>query len=108
MTPFHYRCSSCGKAWRRDEARYLCPACSKQYTPGMPLPGVLLAEFDYPAIARQFQPNRPDWSLFTTVEPRYFPPYPVGQTPFFRSERLGQELGLEDVWIKNDGQNPSA
>ncbi len=108
MTPFHYLCSTCGKTWRREEARYLCPACSKQYRPGMPLLGVLLAEFDYPGIARQFQPNRPDWSLFSAVEPRFLPPYPVGQTPFFRSERLGRELGLEDVWIKNDGENPSA
>ena len=108
MEQFHYLCSTCGKTFLPEEVRYLCPVCSNHYRPGLPLNGVLLAIFDYAQIARQFQKERPDWTLFSAVEPRYFPAYPVGKTPFFKSERLGHELGLDDLWVKNDGQNPSA
>ena len=36
MTPFLYQCSTCGKTYQRDEVRYLCPACAKDYRPGIP------------------------------------------------------------------------
>ncbi len=108
MREFHYDCSTCGKSFRPEEVRYLCPDCGKDFAPGMPLRGVLLAIFDYPEITRRFRVEAPDWTLFSAVHPRHYPPYPVGNTPFFKCERLGRELGLPDVWIKNDGQNPSA
>lgn len=31
----------------------------------------------------------------------------AGMTPLVRAERLGKELGLEDLWIKNDTVNPT-
>jgi len=73
----------------------------------MPLRGVLTAEFDYASIRRKFRKAKPDWSLFSAVEPRFFPPYGMGATPFFRSAALGEAYGLADVWIKNDALNPS-
>ena len=107
MARFLYRCSTCGKRYERDQVRYLCPDCGKSYRPGMPLCGVLTAEFDYASIGRRFRKARPDWGLFCAVERVYFPPYGMGVTPFFRSAALGREFGLEDVWIKNDALNPS-
>jgi threonine synthase len=73
----------------------------------MPLRGVLTAEFDYAAIRSKFRRSRPDWTLFSAVPPRYFPPFPVGNTPFFQTEALGHELGCANLWIKNDGLNPT-
>src|SRR5208283_1785815 len=108
MTKFIYQCSTCGKTYRRDEVRYLCPACAKQYHPGIPLVGVLSARFDYGAIRKKFRKEKPDWNLFSAVEEKFFPPIPVGNTPFFQSAALGTELGFADVWLKNDGLNPSA
>jgi threonine synthase len=107
MTPFLYHCTTCGKSFKRDEVRYLCPDCAKQYHPGIPLIGVLSAQFDYAAIKKRFNKTAPDWSLFSAVEERYYPPYPVGNTPFFKPAALGNECDFENVWIKNDGQNPS-
>jgi len=107
MVAFAYRCSVCRRRFGRDEVRYLCPECGKSYRPGMPLRGVLTAEFDYASIRRKFRKTRPDWSLFSAVEPRYFPPYEMGATPFFRSAALGDVFALADVWIKNDALNPS-
>jgi len=108
MTGFIYQCSNCGKRYQRDEVRYLCPLCARDYRPGIPLIGVLSAQFDYAAIRRKFSKDRPDWNLFSAVEEKFFPPIPVGNTPFFRSAALGRQSGFDDVWIKNDGLNPSA
>ncbi len=102
-----YWCRDCGRTYDRDEVRYLCPACGERYRPGQPLTGVLTAVFDYAAIRKRFKKKQPDWSLFSAVETRCYPKYPVGNTPFFKADRLGKELGLADLWIKNDGLNPS-
>ena len=107
MIGFAYKCSTCGERYQRDEVRYLCPSCAKDYHAGIPLVGVLSVEFDYDAIKKQFDKRNPDWMLFSAVEEKYFPPFPVGETPYFKSAALGKELGFDDVWIKNDGLNPS-
>jgi len=108
MTKFIFQCSNCGKRYQRDEVRYLCPLCARDYRPGIPLIGVLSAEFDYGAIRRKFSKDRPDWNLFSAVEEKFHPPIPVGNTPFFRSVGLSKPFGFDNVWIKNDGLNPSA
>ncbi len=107
MTPFSYRCTDCGRTFSRDEVRYLCLDCGPTYRPGMPLVGVLEAVFDYPSIAKSFDPARPDWDLFCPVERAFHPPIQVGNTPLGRVDRLGATLGLSSLWVKNDGLNPS-
>jgi len=107
MTAFQYRCTDCGRSYARDEVRYLCPVCGPAYRPGIPLVGVLEVVFDYAAIRATFDRERPDWNLFCAVEPEFHPPLAVGHTPLARSVRLGQDLGLERLWVKNDGLNPS-
>ncbi len=107
MVEFVYKCGTCGKRYRREEVRYLCPSCARDYRPGIPLVGVLTAEFDYAAIRKQFKKATPDWNLFSAVESRFYPAYAMGMTPFFRSAALGDERGFRNVWIKNDGLNPS-
>jgi threonine synthase len=107
MTDFQYRCSLCGRTFGREEVRYLCPDCSRNDSPGMPLQGVLEAEFDYRYIAGRFRRARPDWDLFSPVEREYYPGYPVGGTPFSQAPHLSERLGWPRLWIKNDGLNPS-
>jgi len=104
---FHYRCTECGRSFARDQVRYLCPDCGRHYLPGEPLRGVLTAVFDYRRIAWEFDSNRPDWSLFSPVEPEYFPPYHVGWTPLVRTDRLAAAFGPPELYVKNDGLNPS-
>jgi threonine synthase len=108
MTPFLYQCTTCGRPYQRDDVRYLCPNCAKDYRPGIPLIGVLAVQFDYAAIRKRFRKLNPDWSLFSAVEDKHYPPYPLGHTPFFPVAALGKALGFENVWLKNDGLNPSA
>ena len=107
MVEFVYQCTTCRKRYARDTVRYLCPECAKAYRPGLPLTGVLTAEFDYAAIRRKFKRTKPDWNLFSAVEPEFFPPFALGTTPFFRAATLGDAFGLADVWLKNDALLPS-
>jgi len=107
MTSFTYRCTDCGRTFARDEVRYLCPECGSSYRPGIPLVGVLEAVFDDGAIRSAFDHARPDWQLFCAVEREFHPPLPVGNTPLAKVDRLGRELGLSRLWVKNDGLNPS-
>jgi threonine synthase len=107
LIAFEYRCTDCGKRWPRERVRYLCPDCGQGYHPGVPLPGVLEAVLDAGTIGKTFDRARPDFGLFCPVEAEYHPPFPVGTTPLVRAVKLGAELGLDSLWVKNDGLNPS-
>jgi threonine synthase len=101
-----YRCTLCRKEYERDEVQYLCPACGKDYKAGYPLSGVLEVIYDYRKIAEEWK-KKPCLDLFSPVERRYYPEIPVGNTPFYRSERLSGYLQGSDIWLKNDSLNPS-
>ncbi len=103
----YYECSSCGKTYKRDEVKYLCPVCSVDYKPGEPLKGVLLAKFDYDYIGKKFTKDNPDVNLFSAVEEKYYPEYKCGNTPFLKFSKLNNQTGYENLWIKNDSLNPS-
>jgi len=107
MSHFFYRCTQCNNSFERDTVRYLCPNCGKNFKSGQPLSGVLEVVFDYEFIKKKFDKNIPNWELFSAVEKEYFVKFPVGNTPFSRAPRLEKHLGLNDIWIKNDGLNTS-
>ncbi len=105
--PFIYKCTSCGSEYSREEVKYLCPQCGKKYKPGKPLTGVLSVIPNFDKIIKLFNKENPDWNLFLPVEKKYFPNYPVGNTPFFKVDRLGNSFDFKNLWLKNDGLNPS-
>lgn len=107
MAPFIYQCTQCRRSFARDAVKYLCPVCGEQFRPGIPLPGVLEACFDWDYVRTRFNPLRPDWSLFCAVDAEYHPPFAVGRTPLLDVPRLGAELGYAALRVKNDGLNPS-
>jgi len=98
------RCRECGRTFP-EEALHVCEFCF----------GPLEVDYDYDAIASTIsrdaieQGPRSIW--------RYAPLLPVdgrdpvslgaGFTPLVRAERLGAELGLKDLWIKDDTANPT-
>ena len=105
-----YRCSVCRKEYAPDEVTYTCPL------DGANLDVVL----DSAAIRRHFQPSdltsRADLSLW-----RYLPLLPVedpggegtplraaGWTPVYTPAALARGLGLERLWVKDEGRNPTA
>ncbi len=72
----------------------------------MPLPGVLEAVFDYPALRAAWE-IKPDPKLFSVLDSQFYPPLPVGDTPLFRVDRFTSTLKLQNLFIKNDSLNPS-
>lgn len=107
MTPFLYRCTLCGSTFARDDVRYLCPNCGRAYTSGRPLEGVLEVLFDAADLCAAANSEIPDEDTFLPVEREFFPPLPVGQTPFIPVPRLAKELRCTHLHIKNDAANPS-
>ena len=95
-----------------------CRECGASY-PGGPTAvcslcfGPLEVRYDYPAIARAVSRQQLEARPKTMWRYRELLPLEgavtvgseVGFTPLLRAQRLGQRLGLSDLWIKNDAVN---
>ena len=101
----HLECALCGRAYDADRLQSMCSGCARP----------LLARYDL-AGARAL-----DRDALITPEPtlwRYRALLPVrderavvrlgaGYTPLLRATRLGEELGLPHLYIKDEGLNPT-
>jgi len=104
------RCVLCGAEYRPDEVTYVCPHHGHE--------GILDVVYDYPAIGRHLtretlaERREPSiWrylELLPVSQPDLIPPLQVGWTPLYRARRLEERLGLQNLWIKDDGRNPTA
>jgi threonine synthase len=104
------RCVECGAVYRYGEVEYTCPTCG--------VSGILDVEFDYDAIAaagfgKAALAAREDQSIW-----RYFELLPIerkasvptlylGKTPIYRFPKLGQEIGIRELLVKDDGRLPT-
>jgi len=96
---WHYRCPTCGRTYAIEPGRYLCDACADEQKPDEPLRGVLECTWE----GTDPEPG----SVPMPVEAGYFPPIPVGKTPLWAPARLRKELGVPNLWLKDDTCNPS-
>ncbi|PIS30735.1 MAG: threonine synthase [Candidatus Marinimicrobia bacterium CG08_land_8_20_14_0_20_45_22] len=102
---FKYRCSDCGAEYPADQIRYLCPRCEQ--IPGEFQKGVLetLLDPEYLASLKNKPAVTPaDFLVYQLPEAAA---YPVGNTPLVAPEKLRQQYGLPNLFLKNDGANPS-
>ena len=105
------RCIHCGKELPAIPGIYTCPSCGSKE-------GILDVEYDYKAINRMSSrvqvENSRDSSMF-----RYLPFLPirpdtprphlrVGGSPLYKPRELGKSLGMNNLYVKDDGQNPTA
>src|SRR5271156_3867840 len=101
----HLECAACGKRHEAGQLHNLC-ACG----------GPLLVRYDLDKLragwSREWIPSGP------TRMWRYAPVPPVskpsamislgeGMTPLINTKRLGARLGSEDLWVKDEGVNPT-
>ena len=101
----HLECAACGKRHEAGRLHNLC-ACG----------GPLLVRYDLDKLregwSREWIPSGP------TSMWRYAPVLPVskpaamttlgeGMTPLVHTTRLGARLGSEDLWVKDEGVNPT-
>ena len=104
-----YRCTICGAEYPYTEMM-TCPHCGEK--------GILDIVFDYSYIkkilskrtlAKDQENSMWRYKALMPLKDRNFAPFlRVGWTPMYRSNRLGDELGLAALYIKDDGINPTA
>lgn len=102
----HQECINCKTTYGIDEIVYFCKKCGD----------ILEIKFDYKELAerliesnwlskplsvwryRDFMPIHESTKIITLNE---------GGTGLHRSDRLGAELGLKNLYVKNEGENPT-
>lgn len=105
------KCTICGAEYAVDDVSYVCPKHGDD--------GILDVVYDYDAIRAGFSPaalaQTPTDSGIWRYKPLLpvapdspVPPLRVGWTPLYAAPRLAELLGLRNVWVKDDGVNPTA
>jgi threonine synthase len=97
-------CRECSRTYDLEQV-YFCEFCF----------GPLEVTYDYEAIADSISPGSiaqgpPTlwrYADLLPVEPSATADLGAGLTPLLRADRLAEELGLGEVWIKNDTLNPT-
>lgn len=108
---FYFKCTLCGDELDPHTTRYVCPQHGDD--------GILDTILDYANIARATSPRQiadsRDFSMwrYAPLLPiddarRFAPPLHVGWTPLYRATQAGAQLGLSNLYIKDDGRNPTA
>jgi threonine synthase len=105
------RCITCGREYSPNDVEYTCPECGARR-------GTLEVIYDYQHLSKAF--NRDslarDWEnsmwrylpLLPIEDRRFIQPLRVGFTPLYSFPELAREYGLGSLYIKDDGQNPTA
>src|SRR5438477_12827005 len=103
----HLVCSACGTEHDAAWLQNLCTKCQKP----------LLPKYDLKTISRKLSRQklraRADRSLWRFREllplPQDVEPISLGEggTPLLRADRFGDQLGLSDLWIKEESVNPT-
>lgn len=104
------RCLICGREYNESEVMYTCPHCGNE--------GLLEVVYDYERVGKEFNVSyleqNNDYSMWRYLpllpinDPSKVGPLKVGYTPLYEVKRIREELGVNNLYIKDDGRNPSA
>jgi threonine synthase len=105
MPPESLRCKECETTYPLD-ASYVCERCfgplEVAYAPR--------TSTDPAELRRRIQAGPHSLWRYSDFLPVQAPPrgmLPAGWTPLLRADRLAEQLGLGEVWVKNDAANPT-
>ena len=102
----HLECTVCGEIHPHEQPIRTCPSCGK----------VLFARYDLPKLKREVDRSRFEsrsgsmWKfseLLPVADPDKVLSLGEGDTPLFQAPRLGAKLGLSNLYIKDEGLNPT-
>jgi threonine synthase len=102
----HQECINCKTRYDIDEIIYFCKKCAD----------ILEIKFDFKELAQTIKTS--DWKTKPLSVWRYRDFMPIhetanvvtlneGGTGLHRSQHLGEEVGLKEVYVKNEGENPT-
>ncbi|MCK4546844.1 MAG: threonine synthase [Candidatus Eisenbacteria sp.] len=108
--PILLKCVGCGREFAPEPSLFTCPDCGPS--------GTLDVLYDYDRVSELLTRESLDKSREFSIW-RYLPllpvahdtprtPLTVGWTPLYRTESLGSEIGCPDLFLKDDGRNPTA
>ncbi|MFN2139552.1 MAG: threonine synthase [Candidatus Promineifilaceae bacterium] len=99
-----------GQEFAPDEVMYVDPNYGNE--------GILDVQYDYDLIKSRFSreqlANNRDYTiwrykpLLPVEADAAVPPLAVGWTPLYDAPRIADRFGLRQVWVKDDGRNPTA
>ncbi len=106
----HLKCLICGEEYSPDEIEYICPKHGNE--------GIVDVRYNFDLIGQRITREKLATSHDNTIW-RYkpllpveadapVPPLSVGWTPLYPAPRLADGLGLNNVWVKDDGRQPTA
>ena len=108
-------CVICGASYPAAEAGYVCPAHPEV---GDGNEGILDVRYDYDLVGSRISKEslaadatntmwryRP---LMPVAPDAAVPPLTVGWTPTYEAPRLAAALGVEQIWVKDEGRQPTA
>jgi len=103
-------CVICGTTYPADFAGYVCPDHGNE--------GILDVTYDYDTIGETFtkeslaaDPDHTMWRyrpLLPIADEAVVPPLTVGGTPMYDAPALADEVGVGQVWVKDEGREPTA
>ena len=104
------KCVLCGAQYEPGQVLYVCPEHGDE--------GILDVVYDYDLIGTRLTKDglaaNHDYSiwryapLLPIAEDGPRPPLQVGWTPLYHARGLGEKLGLTQLYLKDDGRNPTA
>ena len=106
----YLQCLICGKKYSPKEIDYICPEHGSE--------GIVEVRYDYDLlksrISRATLAENPDYSiwrykpLLPVDADAQTPPLAIGWTPLYEAPRLANQLGIDHLWVKDDGRLPTA
>lgn len=101
MKRISLQCRECKKEYE-SKFKYICDECF----------GPLDVKYNFPSITKQTFEGREHtyWRYFEMLpieEKSNIVSINAGMTPLIKADKLGQELGLNNLYIKNDSVNPT-
>ena len=104
------KCMLCGAEYGVDDVEYVCPKHGNE--------GILDVIYDYAYIRKRVSrttlAHNHDFSIrrysdvLPIARPGFLPPLQIGWTPLYYAQRLCRQLGLTNLYIKDDDRNPTA
>ncbi len=102
----HLECSKCGKRFEADRLQTVCDACGKPLFARYDLEAVSEAISKDDLVGREATMWR-YWELLPVKERRNVVSLGEGWTPLTHVGRLGAEIGVPDLWVKDEGIVPT-